>query len=73
MVCYHVSLTSQQETVQCMHCKQKYVLCYDSDLNAHVGTRDVQFEQRVNINFSQKLDEDAMSHTKKKKEKHNKT
>ena len=34
-----VSLTSQQETVECMHCKQNYCRCCFGDLIARVGTR----------------------------------
>ena len=36
-----VSLSSQQETVECMYCKQKYGLYCDGDLNAHVVVQDV--------------------------------
>ena len=43
-----------------MRCKQKYSLCCDDDLNAHVETRESQFEQRENIKFYQKVGKAAV-------------
>jgi hypothetical protein len=41
-----------------MHCKQKYSLCSDGDLNVHIGTQD-EFEQSTNIKFCLKLGKTA--------------
>ena len=50
-----VSLSSQQETVECMHSKQNYGRCCDDDLNARVGLECVAVTTTINIKFYQKF------------------